>query len=175
MSQLKTMEAYRVIDAYKMNLLRYSPEQLRHIPAEGTWSLCQLYDHMILTALDYLDMVEKCAESGEGQELGKTEGGEELFRLGGFPPVKIKSPDGPENSPDNTASKDDLMHGLDQVVLRMKEWEKILETTPPEGKVKHDGFGWLNGREWFELIGMHFRHHLRQKNELEQHWLSSHP
>jgi hypothetical protein len=38
----------------------------------------------------------------------------------------------------------------------------------PNYRVEHGGFGWLNAQEWFALVGMHFRHHLRQKYELEQ-------
>ncbi len=143
-------------------------EQLRQIPAPGVWSLGQLYNHVILTALDYLDKVEMCAAAREEQSLGKTEGGEHLFRLVGFPPVKIKLPDGPENSPSNSDSKEDLMQGLGQVMKRMKEWEGKINHLNPNCKIKHDGFGWLNAREWFALVDMHFRHHLRQKKELER-------
>jgi hypothetical protein len=50
----------------------------------------------------------------------------------------------------------------------MSEWDEKVDTINPNFKVRHDGFGWLNSREWFDIIGMHFRHHLRQKNELEQ-------
>ncbi|WP_342774517.1 DinB family protein [Paenibacillus piri] len=127
-----------------------------------------MYDHLILAALDYIDQVERCAASVEEQKLGKTEAGEQLYQLGGFPPIKIKLPDGPENSPSNSESKEDLMRGLDKVLLEMKEWEWKVDTINPNYKVKHDGFGWLNAREWFALVGMHFRHHLRQKSELEQ-------
>ena len=156
------------IEIYKAGLQRYTMEQLRQIPAPGVWSLGQLYNHAILTALDYLDKVEMCAAAEEEQSLGKTEGGEHLFQLGGFPPVKIKLPDGPEISPSNSDSKEDLMQGLDQVMKRMKEWEGKINQLNPNCKIKHDGFGWLNAREWFALVDMHFRHHLRQKEELER-------
>ncbi|WP_248927859.1 DinB family protein [Paenibacillus hamazuiensis] len=170
MGEEDKVNRYKLIDEYKTCLRSYSIEQLRHIPATGVWSLGQMYDHMILTSLDYFDKVEHCVKAGEEQPLGKTTAGEELFRLGGFPPVKIKLPDGPENSPSNSESKEELIQGLDQVLERMKEWEEAVVTVSPNYKVKHEGFGWLNAREWFELNGMHFRHHLRQKNELEQIW-----
>ena len=152
----------------RSGLHRYSMQQLRHVPAPGVWSLGQLYNHLVLTALDYLDKVEMCTAAEEEPTLGKTEAGEQLFRLGGFPPVKIKLPDGPENSPSNSDTQEELLQGLDRVVSRMKEWEEKLETESPNRKIKHDGFGWLNAREWFGLVDMHFRHHLRQKSELER-------
>ncbi|QYR23142.1 DinB family protein [Paenibacillus sp. sptzw28] len=157
-----------MIESYKNCLQAYSLEQLRYISAQGVWSLSQMYNHMILTALDYLVHVEICAAAGEEQTLGKTEGGELLFKRGGFPPIKIKLPDGPENSPSNSDSKEDLMSGLDQVLLKLKEWKSKVDIVNPNYKANHDGFGWLNAREWLGLVGMHFRHHLNQKRELEQ-------
>jgi hypothetical protein len=51
---------------------------------------------------------------------------------------------------------------------RLRQWESRVDAINPNYKVKHEGFGWLNAREWFDLVGMYFRHHLRQKGELEQ-------
>lgn len=126
-----------------------------------------MYDHLILAALDYLDQVERCASANEEQSYGKTEAGKRLFENSGFPPIKIKLPD-EFNNPSNSESIEDLIRGLDQVLHRMSEWEEKLETVNPNYKVRQDGFGWMNAREWFEIIEMHFRHHLRQKSELEQ-------
>lgn len=140
-------------------------DELRFKSAPEVWSLGQMLDHLILASLDYFDKVEICAADGEEQTLGKTEAGERLFELGGFPPVKIKLPDGPENNPSNTESKEELLRGLDQVLQKLKEWEVRIDSIHPRRKVKHDGFGWLNAREWNELNEMHLRHHLRQKGE----------
>ncbi|MEK4356857.1 DinB family protein [Paenibacillus sp. FSL M7-1455] len=162
------MNGAMLIETYKSGLQRYSMAELRHQSAPGVWSLGQMLDHLILASLDYFEKVEICAADGEEQTLGKTEAGERLLELGGFPPVKIKLPDGPENNPSNTESKEALLRGLDQVLQKMKDWEERIDPVHPCRKVKHDGFGWLNAREWFELNEMHLRHHLRQKEELEQ-------
>lgn len=162
------MNYLEIIDLYKRELKRYSIDQLRYVSEQGVWSLGQMYDHMILTALDYLDQVQRCASESEEQHQGKTEVGNQLFNAGSFPPIKIKLPDGPENAPSNSETVDDLMCGLDMVLKRMFEWEGKVNTINPNNKVRHDGFGWLNAREWFDLVDMHFRHHLRQKVELEQ-------
>ncbi|RJE86292.1 DinB family protein [Paenibacillus sp. 1011MAR3C5] len=161
------MNHIECIKAYKSDLQQYSAEQLRYISVSKVWSLGQMYDHLILTALDYLDQVEGCASANEEQAGGKTEVGEQLFRAGAFPAIKIKLPDGPENNPNNLRSKDDLSEGLDLVLKRISEWEDKLKAINPNYKVRHGGFGWLNALEWFSLIGMHSRHHLRQQRELE--------
>ncbi|TVX96287.1 DinB family protein [Cohnella terricola] len=162
------MSYSELIDLYKTNLKRYSIDQLRYVSEQGVWSLGQMFDHVILAALDYLVQVQRCASASEEQRQGKTEAGDQLFNAGSFPPIKIKLPDGPENTPSNSETVDDLMRGFDTVLKRMSEWEEKVHTINPNYKVRHDGFGWLNAREWYELVGMHFRHHLRQKVELEQ-------
>lgn len=162
------MSGFAIIETYKNDLQKYSLLQLQTITELGVWSIGQMYQHVIEVALEYLDYVEACASAMEDQPFGKTEAGERLFQIGGFPPIKIKLPNLPENTPSNTKSKEDLISGLDQVLQKMKEWEGKVDTINSNYKEKHGGFGWLNAQEWFDLVGMHFRHHLRQKSELEQ-------
>lgn len=159
---------FNVIETYKIYLQDYSLEQLRHITAEGVWSIGQMYDHLILVAHDYLNNVETCEATKEEQTLGKTEFGEHLYKIGGFPPIKIKLPDELNTTPNNSDSKEYLISRLDQVIERSSQWESKVDAINPNYKVKHEGFGWLNAKEWYDLVNMHFRHHLRQKCELER-------
>jgi hypothetical protein len=162
------MTDLKVIETYKIDLQNYSLEQLRYITVEGVWSIGQMYDHLILVSHEYLDNVETCAGSKEEQKIGKTEFGEHLYKIGGFPPIKIKLPDELNTPPNNSESKEELVSRLDQVMQRLILWDSKVDAINPNYKVKHDGFGWLNAREWYDLVGMHFRHHLLQKFELEQ-------
>ena len=162
------MSELKLINTYKNELQNYSLEQLRYISEEGVWSIGQMYDHLILVAHEYLDNMETCATLNDEQPLGKTEFGEHLYKIGGFPPNKIKLPDELNTPPNNSDSMDDLISRLDQVILRLSQWESKVDNINPNYKVEHGGFGWLNAREWYDLVGMHFRHHLRQKDELEQ-------
>ncbi|KMJ59576.1 hypothetical protein AB685_01475 [Bacillus sp. LL01] len=162
------MDNLKLIETYKIFIKKYSMEQLRHIPEQGVWSIGQLYDHLIVVAHEYLDSVEYCATSGREQEEGKTEFGENLFNIGRFPPIKIKLPDELDTPPDNSKSKEDILLQLDQLMKRLKEWEMKVDDINPNYKAEHGGFGWLNAKEWFALVGMHYRHHLRQMYELDQ-------
>ena len=152
---------------FKSDLNNYSLEQLRYISEEGVWSIGQMYDHLIVVAHEYLDNMETCATLIEEQPQGKTKFGEQLFRDGGFPPIKIRLPDELNSPPNNSDSKEDLISRMDQLIQRMNQWESKVDYINPNSKVEHGGFGWLNAREWYDLVGMHFRHHVRQKDELE--------
>ncbi|MBS4198749.1 DinB family protein [Bacillus sp. FJAT-49732] len=165
------MTELKLINTYKSELQSYSLEQLRYISEEGVWSIGQMYDHLILVAHEYLDNMETCATLSNEQPLGKTEFGEHLYSNGGFPPIKIKLPDELNTPPNNSDSKDELISRLEQVILRMSKWESKVDNINPNYKVEHGGFGWLNAKEWYDLVGMHFRHHLRQKDELEQRFV----
>jgi hypothetical protein len=167
------LSEWNVIDTYKTNLQNYSLEQLRYISAEGVWSIGQMYDHLILVAHEYLDNVDVCEAAVEEQKSGKTEFGENLYKIGGFPPIKIKLPVELNDPPNNSDSIEKLMSRLDEVMQRLRQSESKVDNINPNYKVKHGGFGWLNAREWFDLVFMHFRHHLGQKSELEQKLIGS--
>ncbi|MDM5317155.1 DinB family protein [Fictibacillus sp. b24] len=162
------MSDLKLIDTYKSFLQKYSLAQLRHIPEQGVWSIGQMYDHLIVVAHEYLDSVEACARAVGEQQQGKTEFGEYLFNIGCFPPIKIKLPADLDTPPDNTKDKDDIMLELNQLMKRMELLKLKVDDIHPNYKDKHGGFGWLNAQEWFALVGMHFRHHLRQKYELDR-------
>jgi hypothetical protein len=163
------MSGIELLFTFKKELNKYSPEQLWHIPEEGVWSISQMYDHIILVAQEYLDNVEICAAVNEEQPLGKTPSGEQLFRNGGFPPIKIRLPDEMNAPPNNSDGKEELVSRMEEVIERLKQWESKLDSINPNHKVEHGGFGWLNAREWYDLVEMHSRHHLRQKEELESY------
>jgi hypothetical protein len=163
------MSAIKLLITFKSDLSHYSLEQLRYIREEGVWSIGQMYDHLIVVAHEYLDNMEACAKLHEEQPLGKTRFGEELFRNGGFPPIKIRLPDELNSPPNNSDSREYLVTRMEQLIQRMSHWELKVNEINPNNKVEHGGFGWLNAKEWYDLVGMHFRHHLRQKAELESY------
>jgi DinB superfamily len=161
----------KLLITFKSDLYNYSLKQLRYISEEGVWSIGQMYDHLIVVAHEYLDNMEICANLNEANPLGKTQFGEQLFRNGGFPPIKIKLPDELNSPPNNSDSKEDLIIRMDYLIQRLGQWESKVDYINPNNKVKHGGFGWLNAKEWYNLVGMHFRHHFRQKEELESYIL----
>ncbi|MDI2588703.1 DinB family protein [Psychrobacillus sp. NEAU-3TGS] len=163
------MSVNKLLITFKSDLYNYSLQQLRYISEEGVWSIGQMYDHLILVAHEYLDNMETCATLNVEQPLGKTQFGEQLFRNGGFPPIKIRLPNELNSPPNNSDSKEDLISRMDLLIQRLSQWESKVDYINPNNKIKHGGFGWLNAREWYNLVEMHFRHHLRQKDELESY------
>lgn len=161
------MKGQEVITDFRDDLENYTLEQLRYISQEGVWSLGQMYDHLLLVAHEYLDSAELCETTEAEEGLEKSKFGGELFQRGGFPPIKIRLPDEMNAPPNNSDTQQELIGRMDELINRMSECETKVDGIDPNRKVRHGGFGWLNAKEWYELVIMHFQHHLRQKEELE--------
>lgn len=156
---------------FKETLLHYSESDLRYKCSPAIWSIGQMYDHIMLVANEYLDEVDHCLQE-DGQLGGeKTPFGEKLFREGGFLPIKIKPPPEMNQPPNNTDTNEQLLERMTALISRMDALEARLGDATDDRKTFHGGFGWLNAREWFELVEMHTRHHRRQQQELEG-WLT---
>jgi hypothetical protein len=148
-----------------------SLEQLKLQPNENEWSLGQLYFHLVKTALNMqIVNVEKClSQSANAVESAgeKTDAGEAVFKLGGFPPERIRVPASPQYTPEQPASKQQISDGMHAVLQRMKEIEPLIEDLSPRFTAMHPRLGALNAKEWFALIEMHYRHHLLQLERLK--------
>lgn len=180
------------VNGYIQELEGFSLEQLLWKPAEDEWSLGQMYMHLILSSqFMQLRNAELClAPNGAPVDspAGKTEQGEQLFKAGSFPPVRIQVPPSPQYTPPQPDSKEQIAGGLRDTVRRMTEIEpKLAAAFDPavqamsepdksaafalaHNTVAHPRLGGLNALEWFQLIEMHYRHHLLQKQRLVDAW-----
>lgn len=167
LSQLETTISY-----YLEQLQGVSEEQLTRQPAEEKWSIGQLYVHLIqATQFMSLRNIGLCQE-GEPESIivggTKSDAGVGVFQLGGFPDIKIHVPPSPQYTPKQPNNKEELAEGLHNIVERMKAIEPILAGIPEEHSASHPRLGELNAKEWYCLVEMHFRHHLKQLSSLQQ-------
>ncbi|KEK24892.1 DinB family protein [Bacillus gaemokensis] len=153
---------------YVNELEKYSLEQFRRKPSEEEWSLGQMYNHLIAASHMQLGAIAKCTTDSATIDGQKTEMGEKVYKVGAFPPIQIKLPNRPGYAPENPTDKEDVKQRLLQLIKDMKEVEPSLASTSSNRKVEHPGLGYLNAVEWFQLVYMHFVHHLHQKERLEQ-------
>lgn len=163
----------KVLARYLQELDGYSIEELRLKPSDDEWSLGQMYMHLIQSALNmHLSNAVKgmgLHADTDSQAAEKTEAGKAAFSQGSFPPVRIKVPASPQYTPQQPASKEQIIEGMNSVLLRMKELAPSLETASLHHTIAHPGFGALNAMEWFMLVEMHYRHHLLQMDRLKKH------
>lgn len=75
--------------------------------------------------------------------------------------------------PHNTDKRETLERRLDELSVRLKRLEPLVRAANRDVKAQHGGFGWLNAQEWYDLIEMHTRHHLRQQADLERYLMDA--
>ncbi|MFX3635951.1 MAG: DinB family protein [Candidatus Pristimantibacillus sp.] len=156
-----------IIEQYIRNLDRYSIEQLRFKYKENEWSVGQMYIHVIEVAKEYIGYIETCTKGTHEEPEDKTEDGTKALAEKKWPNIRVKL-EQPANETRNPESKDEIIAGLEQVLEKLAYWAYCVDEANPACKVRHGWFGWLNAGEWFEMVGMHSRHHLHQKAKLDE-------
>lgn len=161
------------VERYVAELNLLNMDELLRKENEEEWSIGQMYMHLIQSALFMqLRNIEHCLAKNEHSvefDAEKTELGSQVFDLGQFPPVRVKVPASPQYTPLQPESKEQLAQGLQQVVDRMRGTAAVLalEEAATGSKVLHPRLGALNAQEWFQLIEMHYKHHLLQLDRLK--------
>ncbi|MED0901566.1 DinB family protein [Bacillus nitratireducens] len=168
MNSTTTLEKFESLAKYYLEELeKYSLEQLRTKPSAEEWSLGQMYNHLLSATYMQLDAIEKCKTETPFVANNKTDMGEKVYILGAFPDIQIKVPEHPGYTPENPTNKEEIQERFLELITIVKNAEPTLTSIPNDCKVEHPGLGYLNAAEWFQLISMHFAHHLRQKSRLE--------
>ncbi|WP_340395701.1 DinB family protein [Paenibacillus sp. FSL E2-0177] len=160
---------------YIQELERFNLEQLKQKPSENAWSIGQMFQHLINSAL-YMQLrnIDQCLVLDQDPlvaHVGKTEDGAAIFAQGSIPPIRIQVPPSAQYTPEQPESKEQLIQGLRTVIQRMREIEPSLEKASKQNTVSHPRFGGLCAEEWFLLIEMHYRHHLLQLERLNKELL----
>lgn len=175
-TNMKTTDALqqfeKTVHHYLKELDNFTMEELLWQPEEGEWSLGQMIQHLIQSAL-YLQLrnVDQCLAGGvetAGAEAEMNEEGKAMFALGSFPPVRVHVPPSPQYTPVQPESKEQLIRGLNTVVERMRETLPKLEHAPLHSTVPHPRLGSFNATQWYLLVEMHYRHHLLQLDRLKK-------
>ena len=147
----------------------YRNSQFRKQTQASNWTIGQIYHHIIQGTYDtHFKAIHNCLEEKGGAPKGrKTFLGFLVFAFNSFPLFKIK---GVKNyTPlqiENTSKAKDMMFGY------IKEMQKLATEIDKKGnakyKVKHRIFGRLTALEWYSLIEIHQRHHIKQKQRIDK-------
>jgi hypothetical protein len=150
-------------------LNNYTESDLLKKVTADSWTLGQVYVHLISSVLNFhLKQVETCLASAENREKKKNFKGFMVFNiLNGFPPTKIKVPPSDAYTPRQPQSKKELLEGFEKVASGMKTTLAGFQNNL-QGKTAHPALGFLSAKEWYKMIPMHWKHHLRQKKSIDQ-------
>lgn len=157
------------IGIWKEALNRYSDEEFARQPEPGKWSVGQLYAHLTLgTENFHINHIQRCLNGIKAEKGGeKTVPGKISFFFGGFPPKRISVPPSESYTP-KQPEKTQMSAALDRLSASMKMLAEIVSHSDDKLKTQHPALGYLNAKEWYLLIGMHFAHHEAQRKRLNK-------
>lgn len=166
------VEAFtHTIDHWIKELERYDLNRLCIQPSPGSWSLGQLYRHLIDDTRYYIEQIRICIATNDNAKEEASGTARIMFSNNEFPDEIIQG--APENAfIPQPAHKEELQQGLLDIKKEMNTVAISMATSPFKGKTKHPGLHYFNAAEWLQLADMHFRHHLRQKKRID-HFLDT--
>lgn len=156
------------ISFWENSLANYSEEDFKRKPSEDSWSIGQVYVHLIYGTLRFqIKEIEKCMANNDNEHGKKTMPAKITFLIKSFPPIKIKVPPSKEYTPPQPENKDGVIKNIAVLKGKIKELAEAIDKSQNKGKTKHPAFGYLNAVEWYALVGMHFKHHKAQKKRID--------
>lgn len=167
----KVYREFVVIAKYLLKELDYyGVNQFKQKPAETEWSIGQIYDHLISGTLNFhLREIKNCLDRNSGSIKGsKTFRGNMFFMMGKYPPVKFKGMSKSNYEPAQPTNTIQVKDDLYKFIKIMNQTAREIDNANLDYKTINPSLGMLNALEWYKLIGMHFKHHLRQKHKLDK-------
>jgi hypothetical protein len=161
----------RAIASWQQALNYYNPEVLQMQPPGGGWTLGQVVEHLLVSSEQlFFKKAQSCLQ-GEvfNADKGLNFWGKLTFLMGGFPPVRVRTPAQYRHEPEQPASVEALQERLTHLQEQNAALlESLQQTSDFANKRGHPLFGYMNAWQWFAATGMHFRHHHRQRQRIER-------
>lgn len=161
---------YEALDWLK-SLELYNEAPFIKKKSDTDWSMGQLYNHLISFALKHqIVNARHCIEQKNGALTGgKNFKGFMVYFTNGIP-FKLKPAYNNENPPTQPENKLEIKDKLIKLLKEMEDLDRDIAGLSKDAlkyKTKHPLFGCLNAKEWYQLVIIHFRHHLKQKEKIE--------
>jgi len=154
------------IDIWISALEQYSFIQLCTKPSSTTWSIGQVYMHLLDDTQFYIDQIKVCLATNDHSSENASPHGKTMLLNNDFPNEIL------EGAPSNAYipqphSKEKLMNDVLNLKVEMNKVAVMISESSFSGKAKHPGLNYFSAKEWVQFADMHFRHHLRQKKRID--------
>lgn len=145
----------------------YTLEQLQQQPLPGSWSLGQVYVHLIDDTRYQVAQMKIALSTQEHAAAKMHPDAVAMFDNNGFPDVRIQGPATNEviRQP---ATRQELMQALVQIRNEVNEAWANVDPSRAIGKSLHPGLHFFSALEWLQFMEMHMRHHVRQKERIDE-------
>jgi len=153
------------IDCWINRLDNYTFEMLCRQPAEGQWSLGQVYVNIIADTKYFIEQMKVALSDDQHSGKEMHADAKAIFARGAFPDIQLNNPF-PE-SVHQPGSKEELARGLLKIKNETGSLLYLYDFSASRGKSLHPGLQFFTAMEWLQFAGMHMRHHFGQKNRID--------
>jgi hypothetical protein len=155
----------------------YGANQFKQKVENQEWTIGEYYDFLINSTLNYyIPNVNKALKANDGNSEGKKKfKGKLLFWYGRVPAI-VKYQDTSDYKPvqpEGTEKVKDTFYRF--IKIMNKAAQEIDSAGASQSKIEHPTLGMLSALEWYRLIEINFKHHLRIKYEMDKVIRSSYP
>ena len=157
----------RVINLWLENLEQYDFIQMLAKPSATSWSMGQLYMHLIQSTRFFIKQVRIASSNDENINEEAYAAAKKMFANNELPDTFLEGPPSNATTP-QPVSKENLKTELLEIKEEIKAAEVLASKSQFTGKTRHFGLGYFNADEWLQFAEMHLRHHLRQKRRLDE-------
>jgi DinB superfamily len=157
----------RTLDSWINGLQSINFVQLCTKPSSNSWSLGQVSMHLLESTYYYLDQARACASSDDHVQEEMSPEAKIMFRNNAFPDEIIEGPPSNAATPQPT-NKEELLSDLLKLKTEINQVAQLISSSSCKGKEKHPGLNYFDAREWLQFAEMHFRHHVKQKERINE-------
>ena len=151
------------IDTWINAIHDYTLEQLHQPPKPGSWSLGQVYMHIISDTSWFVEQIQAALQSNEHHDKDMHEDAKTMFRNNAFPDMKIEGP-----ATNTFIPQPESKEVLQDRLTKIKNDVNRFDFKQRNGKTQHPGLLFFNALEWLQFAEMHMRHHFRQKKRIDE-------
>jgi hypothetical protein len=157
----------RTIDTWIKFLDDYSIETLLKKPIPDSWSLGQVYMHIIEDTPWHIGQMQEALYSEAGSDRDMHTNAKWMFTNNQFPDTKIEGASTVDSVPQPT-TKEEIHQQLSSIRDDVNQLYRSADFLKSTGKTRHPGLLYFSALDWLRFTEMHMRHHLRQKNRIDE-------
>lgn len=148
-------------------LEHYSFAQLCIKPSPTSWSLGQVYMHLLRETAHFIAQAKVCASTSDHAHEETSPEAHVIFSNNSLGDELIEGPPSNANVP-QPVSKEYLLKALTDLQNEANRVGKLISENAFQGKSEHPGLKYFNALEWLQFAEIHCRHHLRQKKRIDE-------
>lgn len=162
----------KIASEWLIDLTKMDEEKISINPTEDSWSLAEVYDHVMKVARSYqIPNLKRSVTKSAERKKSKNKIGIAIFNLGIRKQVKMRMQSFPAPlvkafTPEKR-TKADLIQDFELFIKEVNELKGILIASSKKNKHYHLMFGDINTKEWFSLIELHIWQHNKQKDKIK--------